>query len=171
MRIHRLGFAALQGHDDVLDGDHPIEIEPLDLASDIRTAIEVRKFDDSEWGVLFGSLQELLDAISPSGEGCHELVALIDAMMFDCKRVKEHSILSRDGLFTQLRCTFSHAISLSLIATGSRLRARDVPELVEMLSWCSLVRDLPEDWRKGLINVPAEVLNYVGWNEIGRAHV
>ncbi|HSF41133.1 MAG TPA: hypothetical protein VLT87_15155, partial [Thermoanaerobaculia bacterium] len=37
-------------------------------------------------------------------------------------------------------------------------RAADAPELVDALSWCSPVRDLAEDWKKGLINVPAEVL-------------
>lgn len=165
MRVHRIGFAALQGLDDLLDGDRPCICEPLDVAAKVRHAVIELAFDNSEWGILFGALSVTLVSSCQNSEALTILVALIDDMMSDRKRVKERLLLSREDLFKHLRSTFVHSLDLSLIATGSKFRAHDMSDLVEMLSWCSVVRDLHEDWEKGLINVPIEVLRQVGWPE------
>ena len=46
-----------------------------------------------------------------------------------------------------------------LLAGRCDLRARDVPELIDALGWCSTVRDLEEDLAKGLVNIPSEVVD------------
>ena len=45
-----------------------------------------------------------------------------------------------------------------LTAKKAQLRAQDVPELIDLLAWCSTMRDLREDLQAGIINIPAEVL-------------
>jgi phytoene/squalene synthetase len=54
--------------------------------------------------------------------------------------------------------TFFCSLNLTLIACGAELRAEDAGDLVSALAWCSVMRDLEEDVNKGLINVPASVL-------------
>jgi phytoene/squalene synthetase len=61
--------------------------------------------------------------------------------------------------------TFFLSLDLTLRLAGAGPRAGDAPDLIDALSWVSPVRDLEEDWEKGLINVPREVLEAAGWTE------
>ena len=62
---------------------------------------EEQRFDDSEWGILFGELNRELTLRDSTGEAKRELVALVDDMIFDRKRVKQRDVLSREQLFSQ----------------------------------------------------------------------
>ena len=50
------------------------------------------------------------------------------------------------------------AVIAVLAAAIADLRAQDAPDLIEAFGWCSTIRDLREDIEKGLVNIPATVI-------------
>ncbi len=156
-RILRVGFCFLQHLDDLLDGDRASEREPLDIVDEIVLAIHSNTYGASDLMCLAQAFIGDLRAIG--GENAiQEALALIAIMRLDRCRVIHHTLFSRSELIAHHRATFTHSINLMLIARHSPLRASDVPELIDLLAWCSAVRDLQEDMAAGLVNIPREVL-------------
>lgn len=157
-RILRVGFCFLQHIDDLLDGDRPTDREPLELVDDITLAIFTKQFGASDLMCMAQAFTT--DLMKLKGESAIETaLALIANMRQDRCRVTEHTTLSREELKQHQHATFSLSIDLMLIARASPLRASDVPELIDLLAWCSTVRDLKEDIDAGLINLPREILD------------
>jgi hypothetical protein len=170
-RVLRHGFCALQWIDDLLDGDRPSpEGEPLERIAAVRAEIEGGTSPQPRPGDAYAShrgrpelrliraLCRDLDSLPTRQEARHELVQVISVMMRDRERVKDRLLLSGDELRTHHRGTFRHSLNLTLIGMESRLRADDMPAALELLGWCSTIRDLDEDLKKGLVNIPREVL-------------
>lgn len=151
-RVLRTGFALLQVIDDVLDGDRPSTEPPLELAARIATELETQQFSGDHLGRLAAAFHR--DA---RPEAIPVTIALIHTMRRDRERVETKARWSQEQLRTQLRETFVGSLDVLLICGGSKLRAADVPALVEVMGWCSAVRDLDEDLGKGLCNVPAGI--------------
>jgi membrane-associated phospholipid phosphatase len=94
-----------------------------------------------------------------NGSGAdQDLIRLFDLLLFDHRRLKERLLLSGEELREHHYRTFYYSLNLTLIACGAELRATDAGELISALAWCSVMRDLEEDLAKGLINIPAAVL-------------
>lgn len=156
-RILRVGFCFLQHLDDLLDGDRATEREPLDIVDEVVQAIHTNTYDGSDLMCLAQAF--IADLRKIGGENAiQEALALIAIMRLDRCRVIDKILFSRSELLEHHRATFIHSINLMLIARHSPLRASDVPELIDLLAWCSPVRDLQEDIAAGLMNIPREIL-------------
>jgi membrane-associated phospholipid phosphatase len=157
-RLLRTGFCALQAIDDLLDGDRDCAGEPLDLVEGLVTQIESGRFADDDLARLVAAFTQDLRAVG--GEpALADAVRLIRVMQEDRRRRRDGLLLDAASLREHHRQTFALSVDLMLLAGRAELRAVDAPELVEALGWCSAVRDLEEDLRAGLINLPREVVH------------
>jgi hypothetical protein len=146
LRVVRVAFCTAQWIDDVLDGDRRSKREPLEVVDEFLS--------QESW--LFEELRKL--------DAADKFIALIREMRRDRERVLDHARWRSDQIDEHLRCTFHLSVELMLILTGSRARADDVPALIDALAWCSTFRDLDEDLRKGLNNIPIEVSDVDAWS-------
>lgn len=156
-RVLRTGFCFLQIVDDLLDGDRPCTVEPLELVDELVESIEHRRFRQDDLGRLAEAFTH--DLLEAGGEAAlRDAIKLIRIMQRDRRRVLSASLLGAEALRDHHRETFHYSVDLMLVAGQSEVRARDVPELIEAFGWCSTVRDLEEDLEHGLVNVPADVV-------------
>jgi membrane-associated phospholipid phosphatase len=156
-RLLRTGFCALQAIDDLLDGDRPCVGEPLDTVRALREQIARREFASDPLARLVAAFVADLEAEGGQAP-VNDAVRLIEVMERDRRRQLAGELLDGDTLRAHHRETFTLSLDLMLLAGRCDLRARDVPELVDALGWCSTVRDLEEDLAKGLVNIPREVV-------------
>ena len=164
-RVLRTGFCALQAIDDLLDGDRECDGEPLDVVDDLLAQIERRSFGERPLERLVGAFVDDLEAAG----GQHALdqaVELIRVMQRDRLRQRDRIVLGECDLAEHHRRTFSLSLDLMLIAGDCEVRSADVPELADALGWCSTVRDLEDDLRRGLISLPAAIVDAAS-DEVG----
>lgn len=161
-RALRLGFAFLQRMDDMLDGHRPAPREPLEIARSLAAAIRGGAGDERDAALIRMARILAADLGALAGEeGPRKLAEILDVMARDRQRVLEGAIWDGEELRRHFRCTFRLSLDLLLMARGSDLRSGDLPELADALSWCSAARDLREDLRGGLVNIPREVLDAI----------
>ncbi|MES2963317.1 MAG: hypothetical protein V4760_05460 [Bdellovibrionota bacterium] len=157
--VARLGFVFLQVIDDLLDGDRACAIEPYEEIAQLLQRAERGRFDLSRpLDRLGAALWVEMGRNAAGEEGVAKTLEIIRVMMRDRKRVTSGEIWLEADLREQHRRTFAHSLDLTLIAIESPLRASDVPALLDLLGWCSTVRDLEEDLSRGLCNLPREVV-------------
>ncbi len=157
-RILRTGFCFLQLVDDILDGDRECDDEPIDYVNNFVTAIKENKFEDNEIMQLAHTFRN--DLYAKGGEeALQDALTLIHVMQQDRKRVLSGKLLNREQLKKHHQKTFTLSVNLMLLAGDAKLRAAQVPELIDAFAWCSAVRDLKEDLAAGLVNIPEEVIN------------
>lgn len=173
--VLRLGFCTLQVIDDLLDGDRLADAEPEsivraalrlpDPAHSLVTQDALSKRDATTLEELQTLSDELHSRIAELELGCSaaqsplaSLSGVIEAMLFDRRRVRDRIVLASPELRKQHRRTFTHSLNLVLVVLGSREAFAPEHPLIDALGWCSTERDLVEDLEKGLVNVPAEVL-------------
>jgi phytoene/squalene synthetase len=164
-RAARYGYCFLQLYDDVMDGDRRTDTPPEVIAAQTIDAWASGEFrQDSTLARLEAAFDDALRSLPvlPGDDPRHDVLVLLQAMRLDAYRVATKSLLSRTQMKDQLRNTFHHSLNLLLIASHLRTRAKHVPDLVQLLGWCSVVRDLNEDLRRGLVNVPSDVVARVG---------
>jgi hypothetical protein len=163
-RAARYGYCFLQLFDDIMDGDRPSTSSRDDVATRTIAEWEQGLFaGDDTLGTLGAAFAEaLMDVpLQPGDDPGRNVRALLHAMHGDARRVASGRMLSADEIASQLRGTFHHSLDVLLITAGHRTRASQVPHLVECMGWCSVVRDLADDLRKGLVNIPADVVTRV----------
>ena len=146
-RVVRVAFVTLQWIDDLLDGDRKSKREPLEVID----ALLDGSLNDS-----LARLTRVLFTLLNATER-ETFIALVREMRSDRVRVLDREIWSAHEIDDHLRRTFTLSIDLMLSVTRCRARANDVPSLIDALAWCSTFRDLDEDRRKGLDNVPRDV--------------
>lgn len=148
------GYVFLQAFDDWMDGDRPAPNPPA-IADALLSAWPQGRFtDDAEWMRLAAHFRHELQGTRHPAQACQEVQALLATMRDDYLRARTRAVWTEAQILAQHRRTFSHSLNLLLIALDSPLRARDIPELVDALGWCSTLRDLREDLRAGIINIP-----------------
>ncbi|HET8774664.1 MAG TPA: phosphatase PAP2 family protein [Thermoanaerobaculia bacterium] len=147
-RAVRTGFCAAQWIDDLLDGDRPSGREPLDVVDEALS-------HPSSSHPLARLTRAFLAEIPPDAR--REFVALVHCMRVDRVRVLGREVWTADQLDAHHRRTFSLSVNLMLHTAGCTARAEEVPSLIDALAWCSVFRDLAEDQRKGLDNIPSGV--------------
>lgn len=163
-RAARYGFCFLQLFDDIMDGDRATDTPPDAVAARIIAAWESGELRDDDTlarlGAAFEAALRTLP-LRPGDDPRRDVLALLQAMRLDARRVATRSVLPGAQIREQLRGTFHHSLNILLIAARLRTRAAQVPDLVASMGWCSVVRDLGEDLRKGLVNVPSDVVTRV----------
>lgn len=165
-RVLRSGYALLQVIDDVLDGDRESAEPPLEYAARATAMLQTGAFTDDELGRLCRAFHR--DAPAAAFPVAVELIAV---MCRDHERMTTHARWSQAEIHAQLRATFVGSLDVLLICGGATARARDLPNLVDLLGWASAVRDLDEDAARGLHNLPVGV-DRATWlaSENARAH-
>ncbi len=153
----RHGFCALQIIDDLLDGDRASEIEPTLVVEAALKAMETERYDLSPLQQLLRAFISQTKSLPERQEIAQLVVSVTKTMLFDRRRVTEKLALDASALRQQHHATFSASLDLVLAVMGSRLRTKDVPAVLDVFAWCSMVRDLAEDLDKGLVNIPVEV--------------
>lgn len=148
-RAVRTGFCAAQWIDDLLDGDRPSEREPLEIIDELLEEMQRGTFSAEPLPQLVAALFAGLDA-----GGRRDFIALVRAMRVDRVRVIERAVWTEEQLSAHHRTTFALSVNLMLATAGCRARASHVPSLIDALAWCSVFRDLDDDLRKGLNNIP-----------------
>jgi len=149
-RAVRTGFCAAQWIDDLLDGDRHSEREPLEIIDELLEEMTHGTFSSGPLPQLVAALFADLDA-----EGQRDFIALVRAMRVDRVRVLERAVWTEEQLSAHHRTTFALSVNLMLTTAGCSARAAQVPSLIDALAWCSVFRDLDDDLRKGLNNIPA----------------
>lgn len=161
LRAARLGYAFLQLYDDLMDGDR-FCAEPLDaLAVRVRREWDEGGFTGDDTLSRLGAATHAALRASPRLPGDapeQDIAALLALMHRDLERRRGRLVLPASDLEAHLRSTFEHSTNVLFFACGHRLRAAQMPALVAALAWCSVVRDFVADARRGLYNVPLEVL-------------
>jgi membrane-associated phospholipid phosphatase len=157
-RLLRAAYCLAQHVDDVLDGDRKVKADP-------------EAYVQAVLGVLRGlapapdSTVEQLAAFVAAQAGDEERRELIDlfrVLLEDRRRMDARRPWGAAELAEHHRRTFFYSFDLTFRFAGAGLRAVDVPELIDALSWVSPIRDLEKDFQKGLLNVPREVLETAG---------
>ena len=153
-RRARTGFCFLQLVDDVLDGDRPLEGEPLEWVDRLLVHLETGGGGDEDVALVLG--RAFLAQLDDVGARM-EALQLVRTMRRDRERVREGRELSTEALRAHHRDTFVRSVGLMLHVARAEVRAPEAPSLLEAFGWCSTMRDLEEDLDKGLFNVPQEV--------------
>lgn len=164
-RAARYGYCFLQLFDDIMDGDRRTEVAPTVIAERTIAAWTSGRFDDDEGTIarLGAAFHEALSSLPvlAADDPRHDVLVLLRAMHADARRVAARRLLTRAQLAVHLRSTFHHSLNILLVASRLRTRAAQVPDLVEALGWCSVVRDLEDDLKRGLVNIPGDVMALV----------
>jgi hypothetical protein len=157
-RSLRYTFCTLQLIDDYLDGDRACPYEPLEYINNLKAAMKSSSYDQSDLHKMTETFMKRTFQIPSMGEESRKAFeALINIMMDDRKRVLAKKIYSKRELEYHHHTTFQNSLDIVLMAMESRLRSDSIPEIIDIFSWCSIVRDIKEDLDKSLINIPSEV--------------
>lgn len=159
-KVTRANYLFLRHIDDFLDESQERTDSKLQYVLNLRDQVETRNFNGNPKIAELAkySIEVLERKARPSDNPRRDFLNVIDAMIFDYKRAGERLVLSEEELGNYYRGTFFPVVNLTLIGLGSQFRASDVPTLSYGQGKVFSVRDLKEDWQRGVINIPKEIL-------------
>ncbi|OGH07947.1 MAG: hypothetical protein A2W22_06785 [Candidatus Levybacteria bacterium RBG_16_35_11] len=151
-------YSTLKRIDDSLDGDR-FDIEnPLEYANDI--AVQVLEGRLSTDNLKLANAFSFVERRIRDGDNPRkDFVSSVNAMIFDHQRSQERRVLTKDELQEYYSNSFTPVINILLIGINSNLRARDIPEFAMAQGRIYSIRDIVDDWTKGIINIPTEILS------------
>lgn len=167
-RVARSSYYFMRHIDDVLDGDRIGIADPLGYAMTIRYCVETATVDPRFPIVTLASdaLRILNQKARAGDDPKKDFLDELDVMIFDFQRSKDRSVLTQRELDQYYHDTFFPVINVMLIGLNSKLRAGDISELAFSQGRVYSVRDLTDDWSKGIINIPKEVLQRASLSNI-----
>lgn len=158
--IARAAFFFFRNQDDALDGDRKDIKNPLAHVLACRQQIASGKYTGNPQiaGLAKFAIRSLQRKSKKGDNPKQYFLDGIDVMLFDYHRAKTRAVLTAKELKDYYQRTFFPVINLMLIGLGSGLRAKDIPQLSFCQGRIYTIRDLDQDWTKGIINIPKEVL-------------
>ncbi|MCL5784150.1 MAG: hypothetical protein M1142_02230, partial [Patescibacteria group bacterium] len=158
--IFRSGYYFFRHLDDVLDGDRHVSCCPLSYAQDLRSQIETGKFKQgSNITVLAKHIMDNLEKLEKPGDDLKsDFLSGMDGLIFDYERSRERRVLTAQQVEDYYSRAFGPVVNIGLMALHPSLRSRDMPVLSYGQGRVYSVRDLKDDWTKGILNIPQEVL-------------
>ena len=151
-------YYSLRFIDDAIDGDM-YATDPKAFAQDIREQIASDELnEDQPISRLIKYAIDGLKRMTPEDDIKGGFLTVIDAMVSDFDRAEERRVLTKSELDQYYWDVFAPGYNFFLIATGSRMRIQDISELPCTQARLNSIRDLKEDWLRGIINIPAEIL-------------
>lgn len=159
-QVARSSYFFLREVDDLLDGDRYSVDDPLQHVLDLRSQVATGNFNASQSisNLAKFSIKTLKRKAKPFDNPTGNFLEAIDCMIFDYDRSKERKTLSENELSDYYLNAFLPVLNLMLIGLGSSLRAIDLTRLALAQGAIYSTRDLGNDWPKGIINIPSEVL-------------
>lgn len=150
--------------DDVLDGDRQITSDPLAYVQDLRLQVETGNFRNGlNIATLARNAVVNLERRAKSGDNPRaDFLGAIDAIVFDHLRSKERRTLTEFELEQYYHSAFNPVVNLTLIGINSSIRSKDIPAMSYGQGRVYSVRDLDQDWERGTINIPQEILTQAG---------
>lgn len=161
----RAAYFFLRYMDDLLDGDRKIDgIDPLSHTLTIRSQVASGNFTNNPAVVELGEYAlKILDKNARPGDNPkQDMLESIDAMIFDNERMKTRRALTKDELIDYYRHTFYPIHNILLTILKSQLRAEDIGKFCLSHGRVLSVEHLEDDWNKGIINIPDDVLEASG---------
>lgn len=160
--VGRQTYFFMRHIDDILDGE--LKLPNVDLLSHVgslRSQVESGIYDEkSQIAQLAKSALNGLDKKKRIGDDPkQDFLNEIDAMVFDYDRSKKRKVLTSEQLNNYYQQIFSPINNLMLIGLGSKLRAKDIPEMSSCQGRIYSIEHLQFDWNTGVINMPEEILN------------
>lgn len=156
-RRSRWSYVLLQVIDDLLDGHRKSNEPPLQFVKEIKNQISFKNYSNDFWGSLVQEIMNLFDSDPDTWDARYEFLNIIDNMMLDHHRMREKKVWDESQLIQHHRETFIPSLNLLFMSLESKSRVNQVLELVDVMGWCSMIRDLDDDLSRGLINLPAHL--------------
>ena len=161
-KLLRSSYLFFRHVDDFLDeSDGTEDGKKLPYVLNLRDQIENNNFtralkvsDLAEY-----ALNALEKRARPNDSPRQDFLDGIDAIIFDYQRAKERRVLTSEELNKYYHDAFFPVVNLMLIGFESQFRADDIPALSYCQGRIFSIRDLEEDWKRGVINVPKEILD------------
>lgn len=156
----RSGYYFVRHIDDVLDGDRQVSCDPLGYVQDLRSQVETGHFNN---GLGIATLaKHAVDNLErqkkPGDNPRLEFLRAIDGIIFDYERSKERRVLTAEQLEDYYFRAFDPVVNLTLMILNSSLRSRNIPAMSYGQGRVFSVRDLGDDWVRGTINIPEDIL-------------
>lgn len=159
-QVARASYFFMRRMDDILDGDLQINGNPLLLAQNVRDQIETEEYSNKPGLAVLAkyAIDTLRSRAREGDDPKHDFLESIDAMIFDCQRSRERTVLTKQELDEYYWKTFSPVVNILLVGLKSKLRASDIPTLSLAQGRLYSLRDLETDWSRGTINVSQKML-------------
>lgn len=158
-RLARYGYVYLQVIDDIIDGDREVIGEPDQVVQSILHSFRENSSAGRMITKLGFALRNELEMRANDIEDPVEVVEkLVENMLRDYPRLKNREALPEFQLIKHMRETFELSMDLLFIASDAQVRSRDFPTLISALAWCSRYRDLKDDIKMGIVNIPKECI-------------
>lgn len=159
-QIARACFFFFRNQDDALDGDRQDIKDPLAHVLTCSKQIASAKFTGEP--KIINLAKFAIDRLQRKGKKGDDprqnFLDEIDVILFDYHRSRIRKILTEKELKKYYQQTFFPVIDLMLIGLNSKLRAKDIAEFSFCQGRVYTIRDLDQDWKKGIINIPKEIL-------------
>lgn len=162
-RVMRASYMPVRFVDDLLDGDAQGIIDPITYAKDLNSHIASNSLTNSRIEKqLRYSLDVLESKAKANDDPRGDFVKAIDAIIFDHERASQRRILSAAEIEQYYRNAFDPVMNITLLAIDSKLRSDDIPALSYGQGRVYSARDFEVDWKRGILNVPKDVISSVG---------
>ncbi len=167
-KLLRSSYLFFRHVDDFLDEREKIhDVDKLSYILNLRSQIESNNFtgDPKVSDLAKYSISNLERKAKVNDNPRQDFLNGIDAIIFDYQRAKLRQILTSKEIEKYYHDTFFPVVNILLIGFDSQFRAEDIPELAYSQGRVYSIRDLEEDWQRGIINVPKEILQAAGLTE------
>ncbi|MDP3918201.1 MAG: hypothetical protein Q8Q30_03445 [Candidatus Woesebacteria bacterium] len=172
-RIMRASYLPVRFVDDLLDGDAKFNGDPLLYVLELKENIKSNSLPKTRVEKqLKYAIDNLESRARNDDDPRGDFVKSIDSIIFDYHRAKERRVLTFSEIQDYYKMAFDPVINITLMASGSSIRSKEVPTLSYGQGRVYSARDIRTDWQRGIINIPKEVLDkcnltsYSSLNEI-----
>lgn len=158
--VFRSGYYFVRHIDDVLDGDRQVSCDPLGYVQDLRSQVETGCFNNNSGiATLARHAVNHLENHKKFGDDPRlDFLRAIDGIIFDYERSKEKRVLTAEQLEDYYFRAFDPVVNLTLMILNSSLRSKDIQAMSYGQGRVFSVRDLDDDWVRGTINIPEDIL-------------
>lgn len=164
-RVMRASYLPVRFVDDLLDGDAKFNGDPLSYALELKENIKNNSLTKNRVEKqLKYAIENLESRLRSDDDPRGDFIKSIDSIIFDYHRAKERRVLTFSEVGDYYKMAFDPVVNITLMATGSSVRSKDIPALSYGQGRVYSARDLETDWQRGIINVPKEVLDECNLN-------
>lgn len=164
-RVMRASYLPIRFVDDLLDGDAKFDSDPLSYALELKENVRSNSLSKTrvERQIKY-AIDSLEQRTRNDDDPRGDFIKSIDSIIFDYHRAKERRVLTFKEVEDYYKMAFDPVINITLMATNSSVRSKDIPALSYGQGRVYSTRDLVTDWQRGIINIPKEVLDECNLN-------